>query len=132
MNKFYLILSTLLLSLVSCSDIPPGMVMIPKGEFTLGINPNNKLIQFMSDATLSLNAQPAQKVYLKSFFMDKFEVTYEEFQRFKPKLKYETVTPNEPIRGVTWYEADAYCLAQGKRLPTEIEWEKSAGRVLSV
>lgn len=123
--KKYLILF-LILIITSCSDSPTGMEIISEGEFTLGINANDKTIQFMSNTTLALNAQPAQKVYLKSFFMDKFEVTYEEFQRFKPKLKYETVTPNEPIRGVTWYEADAYCLAQGKRLPTEIEWEKSA------
>mgnify|MGYP006117652443 CR=1 FL=1 len=64
--------------------------MIPKGEFTLGINPNNKLIQFMSDATLLLNAQPAQKTYTKSFFIDQFEVTYDAFHRFKPKFKYNT------------------------------------------
>ena len=102
------------------------MVMIPKGEFTLGINPNNKIIQFMSDATLSLNAQPAQKTYTKSFFIDQFEVTYDAFHRFKPKFKYNTKSSSEPIRGVNWFEADAYCHSQKKRLPTEIEWEKSA------
>ena len=80
----------------------------------------------MSDTTLSLNSQPAQKIYLKSFFVDQFEVTYEDFQRFKPKFRYKTVNTNEPIRGVSWYEADAYCLSQGKRLPTEVEWEKAA------
>ena len=80
----------------------------------------------MSDTTLSLNAQPAQKIYLKSFFIDQFEVTYEAFHRFKPKFRYEIVNLNEPIRGVSWYEADAYCLFQGKRLPTEFEWEKAA------
>ena len=80
----------------------------------------------MSDATLALNAQPAQKVYLKSFFIDKFEVTFESFHRFKPRFKYETMDRSEPIRGVSWYEADAYCLSQGKRLPTEVEWEKAA------
>ena len=55
------------------------MEIISEGEFILGINANDKTIQFMSNTTLALNAQPAQKVYLKSFFMDKFEVTYEEF-----------------------------------------------------
>ena len=100
--------------------------MIPKSEFTLGVNPNNEIIQFMSDATLSLNAQPAQKVYLKPFFIDQFEVTFESFHRFKPRFKYETKNHSEPIRGVSWYEADAYCLSQGKRLPTEVEWEKAA------
>jgi len=100
--------------------------MIPKGEFTLGVDPNNEIIQFMSDATLLLNAQPAQKIYLKPFFIDQFEVTFEYFHRFKPKFKYETMNRSEPIRGVSWYEADAYCLSQGKRLPTEVEWEKAA------
>ena len=80
----------------------------------------------MSDATLSLNAQPAQKVYLKPFFIDQTEVTFEAFHRFKPKFKYETMNSGEPIRGVSWYEADAYCLSQKKRLPTEVEWEKAA------
>jgi len=102
------------------------MLIILEGEFVLGINPNNKTIQFMSDATLSLNAQPSQKIYLKSFYIDQFEVTYSAFSRFKQKFKYDASNTSEPIRGVSWYEADAYCLFQGKRLPTEIEWEKSA------
>ena len=80
----------------------------------------------MSDSTLSLNAQPAQKVYLKPFFIDQFEVTFESFHRFKPRFIYKTMDRREPIRGVSWYEADAYCLSQGKRLPTEVEWEKAA------
>ena len=66
----------------------------------------------MSDATLSLNAQPAQKTYTKSFFIDQFEVTYDAFHRFKPKFKYKTKNGSEPIRGVNWFEADAYCHSQ--------------------
>ena len=102
------------------------MVLIPKGEFTLGIRSDRKITQFISNMTLSLNAQPAQKFYLKTFFIDQHEITYEAFRRFKPKLEYVVKDPREPVRGVSWYEADAYCLSQNKRLPTEFEWEKAA------
>ncbi len=100
------------------------MVLIPAGEFVFGVNPDQRIIQFMSDATLALNAQPAQRIHLKAFFIDLHEVTYEAFRRFKPKIEYDIKGHREPIRGVSWYEAEAYCLWLGKRLPTEIEWER--------
>ncbi len=88
----------------------------------------------------------------KYIFIDKYEVTNEEFVKFlnecgnqieggKPWLceecnreiekigKRYKVKPgyeNYPVRFVTWYGANAYAKWVGKRLPTKEEWIKAA------
>ncbi len=101
------------------------MILIPAGEFRLG-SVSGAPSSFMNERTAGENAHPQQNLHLQSFYLDKYEVTYENFIRFKPRAKYQVTEANEPMRGVSWYEADAYCLSIGKRLPTEFEWEKAA------
>ena len=113
--------------LVGCNKTDhPEMVQIPAGDFILGFDSSLEIKPFISENTTGLNAQPKQTLFLETFFIDQYETTYEDFLKFKPKAKYSTHINNEPVRGVSWFEADSYCLSIGKRLPTEFEWEKAA------
>ncbi|HIJ64956.1 MAG TPA: SUMF1/EgtB/PvdO family nonheme iron enzyme [Candidatus Hydrogenedentes bacterium] len=94
-------------------DVPPGMILIPAGEFIRG-----------SDA--SPDEQPERKVYLPDFYIDKHEVTNAEFKTAFPRHTYDENFGNYPVSGVSHRQAAEYAKAAGKRLPTELEWEKAA------
>ena len=102
-----------------------SMVLIPSGEFTMGSDKGDD------------DEQPVHRVFLDSYYIDKFEVTNGRFAKFVEAIQSEppwgfgdretpVVQADQPVRWVNWMEAIGYCLWVGKRLPTEAEWEKAA------
>jgi WD40 repeat protein/formylglycine-generating enzyme required for sulfatase activity len=107
------------------------MVTVPAGEFFMGCN--EKL-----DGNCFDNERPGKKMNVQAFKIDRTEVTLDAYARCVksgkctapktgPQCNWgKSDRGQHPINCVTWTQADAYCRAIGRRLPTEIEWEKAA------
>src|SRR5262249_4353927 len=73
---------------------PPNMVWIPGGEFSMGVAEPPDLDEVAMKATL--DSRPIHRVYVDGFYVDKTDVTNEEFARFVRTTGYLTVAERKP------------------------------------
>ena len=106
----------------------PKIVVIPAGSFLMGSEQGQE------------NERPCHRVWLDSFGIGKYPVTNCEYAKFlivkpqPPPFWSDPVfsDPEQPVVGICWDEAVAYCLwlseefGRRYRLPSEAEWERAA------
>jgi len=104
------------------------MIYISEGEFTFG----------SPDDDGDEDEHPAHKVFLKGYWIGKFEVTFEQYARFCKETKMALPVDEGwgrgdlPVIYVNWEDCRKYCAWLSKktglsfRLPTEAEWERAA------
>ncbi|MBN1126472.1 MAG: formylglycine-generating enzyme family protein [Sedimentisphaerales bacterium] len=109
------------------------MVLIPGGHFDMG------------SSSGSPDEAPEHRVEISSFWMDRYEVTQQQYAKFPLPDPSHFKHPQHPAEQINWTDAIEYCnersfeenlqpcydletgkcdfQANGYRLPTEAEWE---------
>jgi formylglycine-generating enzyme required for sulfatase activity/rhodanese-related sulfurtransferase len=114
-------------SVLTDLEFGPEMIKLKGGSYTMGSNRNQ----------VSGNESPAHKVKLNSFAISRYEVTFNDYDRFAQATGRKLPSDEgwgrgkRPVINVSWDDAMSYALwlseQTGKiyRLPTEAEWEFS-------
>ena len=120
------------------------MVWVPSGYFIMGCNADEaqKLgegIGFKNYKEFAAQEWfPRRRVYVSGFFIDKYEVTHELWNKYTKASGYtpkQNKGPKEALEGkmdmypaaqVSWAEAQQYANWARKSLPFEKQWEKAA------
>lgn len=115
----------------------PGMVFIPGGEFARGRSYKWSDYDLKWSPTAHNDDTPVRNIQVDPFYMDEAEVTNEQYAAFIKATKHRApyhwikgLAPagkeKHPVVNVSWDDAVAFCKWQGKRLPTEAEWERAS------
>jgi len=104
------------------------MAWVPSGTFRFGATEG--------DRQAATDELPASDFIVGGFWLDRSEVTNTEYRRCvdagpctPPRRSDAYDDPNRashPVLWVTWFQARDYATWAGKRLPTEVEWERAA------
>jgi len=96
------------------SKAPKGMVFIKGGCFVLGNN------------FAQVDEAPEHEVCIDDFYLDRYEVTQDQWEKIMGFNPSKFVGPNKPVEQITFYDAQEFAENLGCRLPTEAEWEYAA------
>jgi len=116
------------------------MIWIPSGFFLMGteeVDLEDEGRQLGFPQPWFEDEHPLRRLRLPGFYIDRHEVSQGDYLSFVRKGghrppahwqngEYKVGTATQPVSFVDWYDANDYCRWQGKRLPTEAEWEKAA------
>ena len=115
------------------------LVFVPGGEYTLGADDLEELFvrDYGSENAKSLSSwsEPVHRVRLTDFWIAKHPVTNEQYRRFLDEEGGEEPaywsderfnSDRQPVVGVSWDEARAYCRWADLELPSEAQWEAAA------